>query len=183
MEGLLGAPTPGSSNETRQDLAPRPRRLGTRFPCQTRAATTCSRSSTTATPAADHPRLQLSVEHWDVVVGDPIFGDAILDRVLNSAHRIALKGGSMRRLCDSPSEAQHLTTKPDPSRSSTLSKTSVQPGPLASESVDGLARNRWTTSLGLGGRLRRNRHGHRLGRSGEDAVRRIPCLPHGHQRK
>ena len=44
---------------------------------------------------------QVPVEHWHDVVGDPTFGDAILDRLLNNAHRITLKGGSMRRLYDS----------------------------------------------------------------------------------
>ena len=51
---------------------------------------------------------QLPVEHWHDVVGDPTFGDAILDRVLNNAHRITFKGGSMPRLYDSTREAQHL---------------------------------------------------------------------------
>ena len=32
----------------------------------------------------------------------------------------------------------------------------LRSGRLRSESVDGLARNRWTASLGIGGRLRRN---------------------------
>ena len=50
---------------------------------------------------------QLPVEHWHDVVGDPTFGDAILDRVLNNAHRITLKGGSMRRLYDSTKEAHN----------------------------------------------------------------------------
>ena len=44
---------------------------------------------------------QVPVEHWHDVVGDPTFGDAILDRLLNNAHRITLKGGLMRRLYDS----------------------------------------------------------------------------------
>jgi len=48
---------------------------------------------------------QLPVEHWHDVVGDPTFGDAILDRLLNNAHRITLTGGSMRRLYDSTREA------------------------------------------------------------------------------
>jgi hypothetical protein len=37
-------------------------------------------------------------------VGDPTFGDAILDRLLHNAHRITLKGASMRRLYDSTQE-------------------------------------------------------------------------------
>ncbi len=44
---------------------------------------------------------QVPLEHWHDVVGDPTFADAILDRLLNNAHRITLKGGSMRRLYDS----------------------------------------------------------------------------------
>ena len=44
---------------------------------------------------------QLPVEHWHDVVGDPTFGDPILDRLLNNAHRITLETGSMRRLYDS----------------------------------------------------------------------------------
>lgn len=39
---------------------------------------------------------QLPVEHWHELVGDPTFGDAILDRLLHQAHRITLKGRSMR---------------------------------------------------------------------------------------
>ena len=39
-------------------------------------------------------------------VGDPTLADAILDR-LNNAHRITLKGGSMRRLYDSTKEVHH----------------------------------------------------------------------------
>ena len=50
---------------------------------------------------------QVPVEHWHDVVGDPTFGDAILDRLLNNAHRITLKGGSMRRLYDSTKEVHN----------------------------------------------------------------------------
>jgi DNA replication protein DnaC len=40
---------------------------------------------------------QLPLEHWHQVIGDPTFGDAILDRLIHHAHRIPLKGASMRR--------------------------------------------------------------------------------------
>lgn len=40
---------------------------------------------------------QLPFEHWHAVVGDTTFADAILDRLIHSAHRITLKGASMRR--------------------------------------------------------------------------------------
>ena len=40
---------------------------------------------------------QLPFEHWHAIVGDATFADAILDRLVHSAHRITLKGASMRR--------------------------------------------------------------------------------------
>ena len=44
---------------------------------------------------------QVPVDHWHEIVGDATFGDAILDRLVHNAHRITLKGGSMRRVYDS----------------------------------------------------------------------------------
>ena len=44
---------------------------------------------------------QVPVEHWHDLIGDPTFGDAILDRLVNNAHRLTLQGTSMRRLYDS----------------------------------------------------------------------------------
>lgn len=41
---------------------------------------------------------QLPIDHWHDVAGDPTFGDAILDRLVHNAHKLILKGGSMRRL-------------------------------------------------------------------------------------
>jgi DNA replication protein DnaC len=40
---------------------------------------------------------QLPFDHWHECVGDPTFGDAILDRLVHHAHRLTLKGPSMRR--------------------------------------------------------------------------------------
>jgi DNA replication protein DnaC len=40
---------------------------------------------------------QLPVEHWHESIGDPTLADAILDRLTHNAHRINLKGGSMRK--------------------------------------------------------------------------------------
>lgn len=48
---------------------------------------------------------QVPFDHWHELVGDPTFGDAILDRLLHNAHRITLQGGSMRRVYDSTKEA------------------------------------------------------------------------------
>jgi len=41
---------------------------------------------------------QLPVERWYEIIGDPTLADAILDRVIHNAHRIELKGESMRKL-------------------------------------------------------------------------------------
>jgi len=40
---------------------------------------------------------QLPIEHWHQHFGDPTLADAILDRLVHNAHRIILKGESMRR--------------------------------------------------------------------------------------
>jgi DNA replication protein DnaC len=42
---------------------------------------------------------QLPVENWHpaLAAGDPTLADAILDRLIHNAHRLALKGSSMRR--------------------------------------------------------------------------------------
>ncbi|MCI2811236.1 IS21-like element helper ATPase IstB [Eoetvoesiella caeni] len=39
---------------------------------------------------------QLPVEHWHAWIGDPAMADAMLDRMLQQAHRIVLKGESLR---------------------------------------------------------------------------------------
>ena len=40
---------------------------------------------------------QLPVSQWHKVIGEPTVADAILDRIVHSAHRITLKGESMRK--------------------------------------------------------------------------------------
>ena len=40
---------------------------------------------------------QLPLEHWHEAIGDATLADAILDRLVHHAHRLALKGASMRR--------------------------------------------------------------------------------------
>jgi DNA replication protein DnaC len=48
---------------------------------------------------------QLPFDHWHHVVQDATFADAILDRLVHNAHKITLKGASMRR---------HRTQTPPP---------------------------------------------------------------------
>ncbi len=40
---------------------------------------------------------QLPVDHWHEQIGDPTIADAILDRLVHNAHKINLKGGSLRK--------------------------------------------------------------------------------------
>lgn len=41
---------------------------------------------------------QVPVPKWHAAIGDPTLADAILDRLLHNAHRLPLKGDSMRKL-------------------------------------------------------------------------------------
>ena len=40
---------------------------------------------------------QLPVEHWHEIIADPTIADAILDRLVHNAHRLTLKGESLRK--------------------------------------------------------------------------------------
>lgn len=40
---------------------------------------------------------QLPVEHWHTYLADPTLADAILDRLVHQAHKLDLKGGSLRK--------------------------------------------------------------------------------------
>ena len=50
---------------------------------------------------------QVPVKRWHELIGDPTIGDAILDRVVHRAHRIELKGPSLRKrhAVDAPAKA------------------------------------------------------------------------------
>jgi len=54
---------------------------------------------------------QLPLEHWHDMIGEPTFGDAILDRLVHNAHKITLKGASMRR---QSADAATTTSSPAP---------------------------------------------------------------------
>lgn len=56
---------------------------------------------------------QVPVDHWHEIVGEPTFGDAILDRLLHNAHRITLSGGSMRRVYDTTKGEKANTEEPE----------------------------------------------------------------------
>jgi DNA replication protein DnaC len=41
---------------------------------------------------------QVPVDRWHSLIGNPTYADAILDRLVHQAHRIELKGESLRKL-------------------------------------------------------------------------------------
>ncbi|MGI4941865.1 MAG: IS21-like element helper ATPase IstB [Janthinobacterium lividum] len=53
---------------------------------------------------------QVPVARWHDIIGDLTIGDAIIDRVVHRAHRLELKGASMRKL---RMTSDVLTTNPD----------------------------------------------------------------------
>ena len=48
---------------------------------------------------------QIPVDRWHDIIGEPTIADAILDRIVHNAHRLKLKGDSLRRKL----AAQHAT--------------------------------------------------------------------------
>ena len=52
---------------------------------------------------------QLPVDQWYVTVGDNTLADALLDRLIHNAHRLALKGESMRKKMVKLTEREHLS--------------------------------------------------------------------------
>ena len=55
---------------------------------------------------------QLTVDTWHGVIGEPTFADAILDRLVHNAYRLALDGPSLRKLAGS--EALGAESKSEP---------------------------------------------------------------------
>jgi len=56
---------------------------------------------------------QLPVSGWHEWLNDPTLADAILDRIVHSAHRIALKGESMRKKTAKPNHSERSTSSND----------------------------------------------------------------------
>lgn len=52
---------------------------------------------------------QLPITQWHEFISDPTLADAILDRLLHNAHKLPLKGESMRKVLTSLTEGDHLT--------------------------------------------------------------------------
>ncbi len=51
---------------------------------------------------------QLLITKWHTYIGDATLADAILDRLLHNAHKLNLKGESMRKAMSSLTDDEHL---------------------------------------------------------------------------
>ena len=51
---------------------------------------------------------QLPTDQWYQSIGDNTLADAILDRLMHNAHRISLKGESMRKTQSKLTDGEHL---------------------------------------------------------------------------
>ena len=51
---------------------------------------------------------QLPTDQWYQAIGDNTLADAILDRLMHNAHRIKLKGESMRKIRSKLTDGEHL---------------------------------------------------------------------------
>ena len=51
---------------------------------------------------------QLPTDQWYAAIGDNTLADAILDRLMHNAHRIPLKGESMRKKLGQLTDDEHL---------------------------------------------------------------------------
>ena len=51
---------------------------------------------------------QLPTDQWYATIGDNTLADAILDRLMHNAHRLILKGESMRKIMSDLTQVEHL---------------------------------------------------------------------------
>ena len=51
---------------------------------------------------------QLPTDQWYANIGDNTLADAILDRLMHNAHRLLLKGESMRKIMSDLTQDEHL---------------------------------------------------------------------------
>ncbi len=61
--------------------------------------------------ASTHMMSQLPTDQWYQAIGDNTLADAILDRLMHNAHRIKLKGESLRKIQSELTDREHLEVK------------------------------------------------------------------------
>src|SRR5262249_105935 len=86
---------------------------------------------------------QIPVDRWHDIIGEPTIADAILDRIVHNAHRLKLKGDSLRRKLAPP----HIAALPLNPCAATRPPPSGRSPPPAD-----FNRNPRPTSIGTGGR-------------------------------
>ena len=71
---------------------------------------------------------QLPIETWHEVIGEPTFADAILDRLVHNAYRLALDGPSMRKIKAGEAEATEPVASPDSDNATTTASSKATKG-------------------------------------------------------
>jgi len=51
----------------------------------------------------------IPTDEWYAAIGDNTLADAIMDRLMHNAHRLSLKGESMRKILGKLTEGEHLS--------------------------------------------------------------------------
>jgi hypothetical protein len=71
-----------------------------------------TRSLSTHAAACGPPgaRDQLPVDHWHEVIVDPTIADAVLDRIVHTAHRLILDGETLRKPAEKSGKRSKLDT-------------------------------------------------------------------------
>jgi hypothetical protein len=98
---------------------------------------------------------QVPVEHWHEHIGKPTIADAVLDRLTHGAHRLELKGESMRKLRAAKANLGDAGEN-EANFIPRMNDTDTRLGSL--ESPAGFDRNKWLVSIGIDGCNRRNAH-------------------------
>ena len=72
---------------------------------------------------------QLPIETWHEVIGEPTFADAILDRLVHNAYRLALDGASMRKIKAGEAEITgEPAAAPEPDSATTTASSKATKG-------------------------------------------------------
>ena len=97
---------------------------------------------------------QLPVEHWHEAIGEPTLADAILDRLVHNAYKIALKGDSMRKRQATVPNSASGVSQPCPASRCSAGTNAMRRCPAVLEPVSSLcericcpggnAAKRWT---------------------------------------
>ena len=71
---------------------------------------------------------QLPTTEWHEVIGEPTFADAILDRLVHNAYRLALDGPSMRKIKAGEAEATEPVAAPESDSATTTASSKATKG-------------------------------------------------------